>query len=392
MLENRIPKSEIGSYIDCVMRKALLVVSGTLLVWAALPAPGPTQTPSRTVPVIEAAPVNISPDRFAAYVRDLSEPEGYFDTDNFISNETSYLHVMNDVRQVPAGGVYLGVGPDQNFSYIVHSKPGIAIIVDIRRQNMLQHLLYKSLFELSETRAQFLGRMFSRTMPSMPAGASLPQLLAAVRRAPSPESQYRSNLSEIVAHLKRIPGLALTDDDYDGIAYVYHTFYVEGLDLRFSSIGRNNAANYPTFESLLLQTDRSGQMANYLSTEQLYSWMRNFQMRNLLIPVVGNFAGRQAFAAVADFLKRSNLQVSAFYTSNVEYYLFGTDEWQRYVTNVRSLPIHPEAVFIRSYFGNSGAHPLNMAGHRSTTLTQKMATFVSAAARGELRAYRDLLF
>ena len=58
-----------------------------------------------------------APATFAARVAQLSEPGGYFDTDNLISNERSYLHVVPALRAAGlAGGAYIGVGPDQNFS------------------------------------------------------------------------------------------------------------------------------------------------------------------------------------------------------------------------------------------------------------------------------------
>src|SRR5262245_31633266 len=84
---------------------------------------------------------------FAALSARLSEPGGYFDSDNLISNETSYLHVLGKLREFNVtNGVYIGVGPDQNFTYIAKIRPRMAIIIDIRRDNLLQHLLFKSLF------------------------------------------------------------------------------------------------------------------------------------------------------------------------------------------------------------------------------------------------------
>jgi hypothetical protein len=60
-----------------------------------------------------------SPSPFAAQIASLSEPAGYFDTDNLISNERSYLQVLPDLgRRNVRGGAYIGVGPDQNFTYI----------------------------------------------------------------------------------------------------------------------------------------------------------------------------------------------------------------------------------------------------------------------------------
>src|SRR5262245_38043709 len=115
-----------------------------LLVFAAGTLPWSQQQPRA------AADISFSIEQFARYMEQWSEPEGYFDSDNFISNETSYLHVVEQLqRQVKPGGVYLGVGPDQNFSYIVHTKPSLAIITDIRRQNMLEHLWYKALFAMA---------------------------------------------------------------------------------------------------------------------------------------------------------------------------------------------------------------------------------------------------
>src|SRR5260370_3842153 len=118
-----------------------------------------------------AAGVSVSgqvqtPTAFATRVAELSEPGGYFEADNLISNETSYLQVMSALRRVPmAGGAYIGVGPDQNFSYIAQLKPSIAFIVDIRRDNMLLQLLFKALFQVSRTRVEYLSLLSGRPVP-----------------------------------------------------------------------------------------------------------------------------------------------------------------------------------------------------------------------------------
>jgi len=57
---------------------------------------------------------SLSPSEFATLIAELSEPEGYFDTDNLISNESTFLAIAQRLRTLPRGGVYLGVGPDQN--------------------------------------------------------------------------------------------------------------------------------------------------------------------------------------------------------------------------------------------------------------------------------------
>ena len=56
----------------------------------------------------------------------------------------------------------MGVGPEQNFTYIVATKPSMAFIVDVRRGNLDLQLMYKALFELSADRAEFVSRLFSQ--------------------------------------------------------------------------------------------------------------------------------------------------------------------------------------------------------------------------------------
>src|SRR5579859_2382100 len=104
---------------------------------------------------------------FAQTIARLSEPNGYFDTDNLISNESSYLQVVPELaRRGVHGGAYIGVGPDQNFTYIAAARPSIAFVVDIRRDNELLHLLFKALFKESRTRADYLALLVGRTPPA----------------------------------------------------------------------------------------------------------------------------------------------------------------------------------------------------------------------------------
>ena len=104
---------------------------------------------------------------FPRLIEKISEPGGFFDTDNLISNEASYLHVLGRLRKMNVeGGAYIGVGPDQNFSYITQIRPRIAYIVDIRRDNVLEHLLFKALFAISRNRVEYLCNLTGRTVPA----------------------------------------------------------------------------------------------------------------------------------------------------------------------------------------------------------------------------------
>ena len=359
-----------------------------VLIFSAATIPWTHQQPRAAAPDIQ-----VSADQFGRYIEQWSEPEGYFDSDNFISNETSYLHVIDELKnRVRPGGVYLGVGPDQNFSYIVHTRPMLAIITDIRRQNMLQHLWLKALFALASNRAEYLSLLVSRQTPRVKPDATLEQIIDAVRTAPTNAPLFEKNLAAVKGLLVDKYKLKLSSDDLSKIEYVYNTFWHENLGLRFSSIGRGNALMYPTFEEMLLETDRKGRQQNFLSSEDLFQWMKRFEAENRLIPIVGDFAGSYALRTVGGFLKANGLRLSTFYTSNVEFYLFDRlPQWTRFVVNLRTIPLADDAVFIRSYFGNGRRHPLNMPGHRSTSLIKPIGTFFADYDARRIVEYWDVV-
>ena len=338
------------------------------------------------------AEVEISRLEFGRLIQDLSEPEGYFDTDNFISNETSYLHVVPAlVSNVRPGGVYLGVGPDQNFSYIAHHQPSIAIIADIRRQNMLQHLLFKVLIEEADSRYEFLCRLFSRACSALDPHAEFDVMLGAVRNSLPDGGQFRRNLEHIQEVLLEEYLLPLDETDRRKIAYVYAAFFDAGPDIRFSTLGRPSL-RYPTYEDLIRAQDAEGKFRNYLSDEMLFGRLQDFQRENRLIPVVGDLAGDDALLATAEYLSERGLEVSVFYTSNVEFYLFGTLDWADYLANVRRFRFADDALFIRSYFPTFGRiHRQNVAGHRPTSLIQPVAGFLADADGRRLRSYWDVV-
>src|SRR4030081_3594742 len=115
----------------------------------------------------EALPQRLDDRTFWTLVTEFSEPSGFFRSDNLVSNEMVFQHVIPALQQTVAPvSAYVGVGPDQNFTYIAALKPRIAFIVDIRRQNLLLHLMYKALIEMSPTLEAFLSRLFSRPIPA----------------------------------------------------------------------------------------------------------------------------------------------------------------------------------------------------------------------------------
>src|SRR5437660_8019129 len=122
-----------------------------------------------TASVLRAAglPDQISNEAFWTMISDFSEPNGYFRFENFLSNELAYQKVIPNLeKNTMPGGVYIGVGPEQNFTYVAALQPKIAFVIDIRRQNLLEHLMYKALFELARDRVEFLSLLYARPEPS----------------------------------------------------------------------------------------------------------------------------------------------------------------------------------------------------------------------------------
>src|SRR5262249_41174261 len=115
----------------------------------------------------DTLPAQIPDDQFWQLIESSSELGGVFQSENFLSNETGFQSVIPVLKQnTSPGGVYMGVGPEQNFTYIAAIRPKIAFIIDIRRQNMIEHLIYKAVFEMSNDRADFLSKLFSRKRPA----------------------------------------------------------------------------------------------------------------------------------------------------------------------------------------------------------------------------------
>lgn len=336
-----------------------------------------------------AAVATVAQAGFARLIERLSEPGGYFDTDNPISNETSYLHVMGKLGEMGVtGGAYLGVGPGQNFSYIAQIRPNIAFLIDIRRDNLLQHLLYKALFE-------YLAMLFGRHGPDDAAdwsGRSIHSLVAYIDGQPAASEVVNASRMRIAERIQGY-GLPLTEGDLATIRRFHDAFIDAGLELRFNSFGRAPQPYYPTLRQLILETDLTGNQAGYLADEGDYRFVKSMQERNLIVPVVGDLAGDHAVNAIGEYLREIGEQVSAFYTSNVEFYVMRDGGFRRFAENVADLPRGKPSVIIRSFFGGMfrSRHPQAVPGYYSTQLLQTIDSFAEEHESGGFPNYLDLV-
>ena len=321
------------------MHRCNLVVALSLMLWLA-PSPGP-QTTSQP---------SLSDQAFWALSQDSSEPGGYFrsaDITNLTSNELWFQYVIPDLlARSKTGRVYLGVGPEQNYTYMAALRPSLAIIFDIRRGNLDLQLMYKALFELSADRADFVSNLFSKPRPAgLGPQSTAAEIVNAFSTVATSEALYKKNLAAIRERLTVTHKLPLAGtQDLTGIETIYQTFYWNGFAIRAS----------PTYADLMTTTDQAGVNRGYLATEENFAFLKDLESRNLVVPVVGDFGGPKAIRAVGAYLKRQGALVSAFYLSNVEQYLVQDGKWDAFCRNVATLPLDGASTFIRSASGAGG--------------------------------------
>jgi hypothetical protein len=331
---------------------------------------------------------------FATLVEQLSEPNGQFDTDNLISNEQSYLHVVPALEQAGvAGGVYIGVGPDQNFSYIARLRPAEAFIVDIRRDNLLLHLLFKAIFAVSRNRVEYLALLTGRPAPDRVEtwrDASIEKIVGYFDEAkPLAAAQAAEDVERLHAAIRK-SGVPVSARDLATIDRFHGSFVQEGLSLQFRSTGRPAREYYPTYRDLLLETDRKGRKLCYLASEDDFQFVRALEGRDGVIPVVGDLSGPHAVAAIGQLMTQRGERLSAFYVSNVENYLFRDGAYARYVDNLKRLPRSDRSLIIRSIFGGYSL-PDSAPGYYSTSTVQPVNELLASCAAGKCRSYGDLL-
>ena len=352
-----------------------------------------------TTAFIDAAPAlarTPTDSSFAKLVARLSEPGGYFDSDNLVSNELSYQHVIGAMQRLKVGGgAYIGVGPDQNYTYIALVRPSIAYMVDIRRDNLLQHLLYKALFELSRNRVEYLALLLGKPAPADAAawnGKTLGQLVTYLDSVPSRRELFDSARAR-VARRVAASAVSLAPHELETIARVHERFFLSGLSLQYESLNRPSRRNYPTYRDLLLETDLTGKQRNYFATEDAFQFLKGMHARNLIVPVTGNLAGPHAIRAIASDISARGERVSVLYVSNVEFYLFREGTFELFAENVKALPRDERSVIVRSYFNGpyTYQHAQWIPGYFSTQILQTLPSFVTEFAKGGYPSYIDLV-
>lgn len=301
-----------------------------------------------------ALPGALSDPEFWRLATELSEPAGTFThSDNLVSNEAAFADIMRTLRS--RGGVYVGVGPEQNFSYIAAIRPVMAFIVDVRAENRSLHLFYKALFEVSADRADFVSRLFSRERPPGVGPETPVQELFEKYATARPEPRLRDETRQLVRQrLVQTHGFALDARDLAWIDYTVDAFYAAGPDIHYARLLPHDPPG-PSYRTLMTATDVSRHSRSYLATEESFGVVKEMQARNLIVPVIGDFGGPAALRRTGDYIRRHRQVVSAFYGSNVEVYL-NRDKTAAFCVNLARLPYNWNTYFI----GSKGKQPLRL--------------------------------
>jgi hypothetical protein len=304
-----------------------------------------------------ALPTSLTDQEFWDLSAQLSEPNGYFRSDNLLSNEMGFQWVIPElVARTKPGGVYLGVGPEQNFSYIAALKPKMVFITDIRRGNLWTQLMYKALFELSADRVEFVGRLFTKPRPSgltaQSTGKDIMDKYWDV--STSDEATFKKNGQDIIDLLTKKHHIPLPPEDQKGIiddVYYYFYWYGPSINYNSSSGSGGRGGNMAMYYDLMTTSDLAGVPRAYLANDENFHVLKDLEEKNLVVPVVGDFGGPKALRAVGKYVRDHGALVMAMYLSNVEQYLTQDGKWPAFCGNVASMPLDDHSMFIRSASG-----------------------------------------
>jgi hypothetical protein len=308
--------------------------------------------PAQTRPL----PTELADSTFWRLVNTFSEGEQPFQA-YLVSNEQNYPNLVRQVIDLfpqtgAPRGAYIGVAPEQNYHYIAALRPQIAFILDIRRQAVMQHLVFKTVFELSPTRADFISMLFVKPKP-----AGISDTLGAFQtwdafwHINTDTSRYRATLTRMLDHLTKTHRFALTREDSSLIEFSFGAFYWAGPNLMANG-SSGPPTNNATFANITSNKDFAGVERSFLANNANYQIVRAMHLKNLVIPIVGDFAGTHALRSIGNYLREHGTTVTAFYVSNVEDYLGRAGNQPAFGANVAALPTNAQSVLLRGSGGS----------------------------------------
>ena len=291
-------------------------------------------------------PPSLSDADFWKLIQTLSEPAGRFDlSENLVSNEPLFVENVRHLRRM--GGAYIGVGPEQNFSYIARLRPEMAFIVDIRRENLNLHLLYKALFELANDRVEFVSLLFSRPRPSgLGRSSSVDEIFQRFETVRASREQRDRTVALVRDRLTGIRRMPLAETDLAQVTRVIDAFFADGPAIHFwRAKPVDPEAIRPSYRQLMTARDVTGQQRSFLVSEDDFAFIKALHTKNLVVPVVGDFGGSTSLRAIGEYVRQRRGVVRAFYASNVIVYLTNQQS-QAFCASLAALPAATGTTFV----------------------------------------------
>jgi hypothetical protein len=157
--------------------------------------------------------------------------------------------------------------------------------------------------------------------------------------------------------------------------------------------GTGDQAN-PTYAQLMAAADLTGRQQSYLASEESFRIVKDLESRNLVVPLVGDFAGTKTLAGVASYLKDRGAIANVFYVSNVERYLFEQGEHgKQFYENVAAFPLDSSSIFIRSVTSDISYRlgiPIPASPAKWRTFLFSIQACLTAYKSGNITNYKDL--
>jgi hypothetical protein len=255
--------------------------------------------------------------------------------------------------------------------------------------------MYKAIFHLAENRAQFLAILFSKPTAGLDfpkRDAPIEEILKYVSATRTSEEAYHANLSRLNRTIEQDFQFPLSSSDQEDLSYVFNSFWKSDLKISFRMAGNGfYGGQFPNLADLILSTDQEGKLGNFLAREDDYEFVRRMHEQNRIIPVVGDFGGTKALAKVGDYLRQNGYTLTAFYTSNVEQFLFDGQLFPNFVNNVRHMPINDKSVILRAVRAGGPRHPAWIPGARMTPLLEPVSIFLKDYDAGLYPDYWSLI-
>jgi hypothetical protein len=352
-------------------------------------------------------------------LREADASDTRYRLDCFVTSEVAHNEVISKYRPAPCPverDAYLGVGPCQNFTYVGALMPSLAIVVDARVDNLVEHLMFRLVFERADDPLQYLALLFSREVPAAGRHAAVrspAELVDAFHRLAWSADVCQQNVRWLEDEMRtrwQAPPGALRR-----LARIYDEF--SRRQLAITSVSEACLANLdriPTFEEVLLASSSQGFNFHFLTDRDRYAYVRDLQLRSRVVPVLGSLTAVDMVSRVNRILDAEGCRLATVYLSNMEEFLLdryriGDDRvterpnpdglmagahgevYDRLVRNLAALTRTDDCGLIRFYF--PGSHAGRLYGvwpwlePSVCTLRQFLAGYSAARPRSVFETY-----